>query len=380
MGEIMLSVNIIIAVRNEGAWLRNTIKSIIETSEYPNYDIIVVDDNSTDGCCENLHDCTILKNGYEPGLAFARQYGHDNTKADLFFITDGHVNFSQGWLRELVELHKQNPNSFISCASAGILSMGIDERYSLKDFTFATPQFIKAIQTNIRTDVPTALYCPLKDSDFHQTCQIRTDLNLTTFWSNEQKEYELVYLNHELKLNPFDNCRNLGHILLLLHGSGYDIQPLPFYKFGHVPNKSYIRCSALLGASYLYPRTLFDRICKGWPKIGKFFFIEPYMSTCANLCEVPILYSTKATIAHNYNRPFRLRGESYLGQMGYGQEITLYITTDTMTELVFERILYRPVAEKYPDWVEELKQNLLEQRKLTDEEYISLYGLNAIFG
>lgn len=375
----MLKVSVIIAVRNEGAWLRNTLKSLVENAGYANYDILIVDDYSTDNCCCNLSDCRILKSTYKPGLAFARQFGFDNTDSDLFFITDGHMSFSRNWLGELVELHKQHPESFISCATAGLESMEILETYSLKGLGFNTPQFIKALKDNIRLDTPTVLRCPINDEHYSLVHQLRNEFNISALHDATLQDYELAYIGSDLKLSPRDGSRNACNYLQLLAGSGYHIAPSLFYRYNHTSPNPFIRANGLLGACYLYPRQLFKQICYGWPKIEKFFFIEPYMSVCAGLCEIPILYSTKATIAHNYHRPYRLMGENYISQMSYGQELTLFITTDTLTDLVFEKVVYRPVAEQYPDWVYEYKQNILKQRKLTDEDFFSLNGLTSLF-
>lgn len=377
----MLKVSIIIAVKNEGAWLRNTIKSIVNSAGYSNYDICIVNDGSSDNCCVSLNDCTVIDNQLKPGLAFARQYGFNNTQSDLFFITDGHCNFSQDWLKEIVDLHKQHPKAFICCATAGLQSMELLDKVSLAEFEFGTPKFINKLKSLMRVDVPNVLCCPIKYINEHlnQIHQLRNELNISAFHDQSFTEYSIGYVGSELILNPYDSCRAGSHELQLHPGSGYHIAPSSFYRYNNVPNKHYIEANGMLGACYLYPRELFKQTCLAWPKVEKFFFIEPYMSVCANLNEIPILYSTKATIAHNYFRPYRLMGDNYIGQMSYGQELTMFMTTDTLTELVFEKIFYRPVAERYPDWVYEYKNNILKNRKLTDEEFFSLNGLTGVF-
>jgi glycosyltransferase involved in cell wall biosynthesis len=99
-------VSIIIPARNEGENLRKTVDSINRVTEYPNYEIVVVDDASTDGCCEFLgkrEDAKLIKTD-AVGSAMARNTGAENSGGDILVFMDAHVFPKSGnWLSEIAD-------------------------------------------------------------------------------------------------------------------------------------------------------------------------------------------------------------------------------------------------------------------------------------
>ncbi|MCL6447244.1 MAG: glycosyltransferase [Armatimonadetes bacterium] len=57
-------VSLIIPCRNEGSYLQHTLRSLIEAKTELSYEIIVVNDGSTDGCCNFLEQ---NNSGSRPG-------------------------------------------------------------------------------------------------------------------------------------------------------------------------------------------------------------------------------------------------------------------------------------------------------------------------
>ena len=101
-------VSVIIPVKNEGIHLKKTIESLhaVETM-YP-FEIIIVDDGSTDNCCDfirfKLGDGLIkLKETTGLGSAMARNSGAEIAMGEYFIFCDAHLAFEDKWMENLLE-------------------------------------------------------------------------------------------------------------------------------------------------------------------------------------------------------------------------------------------------------------------------------------
>ncbi len=99
-------VSIVIPCKNEGTLVELTVNSILRAKVAVEYELIVVDDGSEDGCCN------FLKSGDLPGRLLvtkglgasqARNYGAENSRGEIFVFCDGHVLVEDYWLDRLVE-------------------------------------------------------------------------------------------------------------------------------------------------------------------------------------------------------------------------------------------------------------------------------------
>lgn len=93
--------SVIIPTRNEGSLLRMTIDSILSQTDYPNYEVLIVDDGSTDGSCEPFKAAdsrvqVIRANGV--GVAKARNVGARHARGEYIVFIDAHCRVSQNWL------------------------------------------------------------------------------------------------------------------------------------------------------------------------------------------------------------------------------------------------------------------------------------------
>lgn len=101
-------VSLIIPVKNEGIHIWNTIQSAFKVkTDYP-FEIIVVNDGSTDGCCDFLPlyvNSNILKvvNSKGIGAARARNMGAINSLGEYLIFCDAHVFFEDFWIDGLLE-------------------------------------------------------------------------------------------------------------------------------------------------------------------------------------------------------------------------------------------------------------------------------------
>ena len=101
-------VSVIIPVRNEGIHLKKTIESLHAVKTMYPFEIIVVDDGSTDNCCDfirsNTNDGQIkLKVTKGLGSSMARNSGADIASGEYFIFCDAHLTFEDNWMENLLE-------------------------------------------------------------------------------------------------------------------------------------------------------------------------------------------------------------------------------------------------------------------------------------
>lgn len=103
-GEMNELISIIIAVKNEEKTIQKCIDSLLSLS-YPNYEIIVVDNNSDDKTLELLKQykekIKILENK-TPGPSACRNMAIKIAKGEYIAFTDGDCVVSSNWLAELM--------------------------------------------------------------------------------------------------------------------------------------------------------------------------------------------------------------------------------------------------------------------------------------
>jgi GT2 family glycosyltransferase len=97
--------SVVIAARNEGDLLRRTAESVLEDTAYPDVEVVVVDDGSSDGGPEALPADTrvrVLRLG-GAGLPKARNAGAAVALGEYLVFLDAHCTVSRGWLDALLE-------------------------------------------------------------------------------------------------------------------------------------------------------------------------------------------------------------------------------------------------------------------------------------
>lgn len=100
--------SIIIPTHNEGDWVRRTLQALIINTCYQPFEIIVVDDGSTDGSCDFLKSGLFSRYPLKlietrgSGVSCARNEGAAHASGDVIVFMDAHVLPDTGWLRELV--------------------------------------------------------------------------------------------------------------------------------------------------------------------------------------------------------------------------------------------------------------------------------------
>lgn len=102
-------VSIIIPAKNEGENVRNTVTSALQSkTDYP-FEIVIVDDGSTDHCCQLVAPSVdgnrvklITTTGI--GAAPARNLGAEHAKGDYLIFCDAHLSFEHYWIDRILEL------------------------------------------------------------------------------------------------------------------------------------------------------------------------------------------------------------------------------------------------------------------------------------
>jgi GT2 family glycosyltransferase len=96
--------SVVIPSCNEGQLLAMTVASVLADSAYPNLEVVVVDDGSTDASTAPLvtDDRVRLLRGERLGLSRARNWGAEEATGDVLVFLDAHCRVSVGWLNELV--------------------------------------------------------------------------------------------------------------------------------------------------------------------------------------------------------------------------------------------------------------------------------------
>ena len=101
-----MHVSVIFATHNEGAALARSIEGVIETCANLDYEIILVDDASTDGSVENVAlrfpHITVKRNAQRLGASPAKAAGGHAARGEVLVFLDGHTKPEVGAIPRLV--------------------------------------------------------------------------------------------------------------------------------------------------------------------------------------------------------------------------------------------------------------------------------------
>lgn len=106
-------VSIIIINWNGKHFLQDCLASITDNTRYPNYDIIVVDNGSTDGSVCFMHSnypsVSVIENTTNQGFARANNQAIRASDSEYLFMLNNDTEVMEGWLNESVALAQSNP-------------------------------------------------------------------------------------------------------------------------------------------------------------------------------------------------------------------------------------------------------------------------------
>lgn len=106
-------VSIIILNYNGRKYLRDCLGSIEKNTNYPNYEVIMVDNGSTDDSVEfvrkNFPWVKIIEVRKNKGFAAGNNIGIRHTKSDYVFLLNPDTIVQQGWLSKAIETAESDP-------------------------------------------------------------------------------------------------------------------------------------------------------------------------------------------------------------------------------------------------------------------------------
>lgn len=101
-------VSLVVPAKNEGLQVRATLESVMQVRSACTFEIIVVDDGSSDGCCDFIatHESagrTKLVRTEGIGAANARNLGAGHSVGSYLIFCDAHLLFEDFWIDRLIE-------------------------------------------------------------------------------------------------------------------------------------------------------------------------------------------------------------------------------------------------------------------------------------
>jgi len=114
-------VSIIVLNYNGKKWLDTCFQSL-QNLDYPNYEVVMVDYDSTDGSVEyvrkNCDWVRVIESGRNGGFAFGMNTGIRNTTGEYVFLLDTDTIATKDFLQRLVEVAESDPKIAVVSASS----------------------------------------------------------------------------------------------------------------------------------------------------------------------------------------------------------------------------------------------------------------------
>ncbi len=130
--------SIIITTWNRLEYSKLCVQSILNKTEYPNYELIVVDNHSTDDTVawlinlkkrKQIQELVLLDRNY--GVAHALNIGLKKARGEFLIRSDNDMVYNQGWLTSLIRALERVPRSILQVAVFGeLIEDGIDVNFT----------------------------------------------------------------------------------------------------------------------------------------------------------------------------------------------------------------------------------------------------------
>lgn len=122
----MLKVSIIIPIRNNWAFTKQCIRSIAMNTERKDYEIIIVDNNSTDATKDELEDylkgfidlgllksAKIVHNAENKNFATSNNEGRRNSSGEYLLLLNNDTIVTKGWLTAMLKVFEEDKKAGI---------------------------------------------------------------------------------------------------------------------------------------------------------------------------------------------------------------------------------------------------------------------------
>lgn len=97
-------ISVVIPTLNEGELLHMTVESVISETDYREFEVVIVDDGSTDGSTDRYRGAAAnvrVVDGGGLGVAKARNRGAEDARGEFVVFLDAHCRVSPNWLGRL---------------------------------------------------------------------------------------------------------------------------------------------------------------------------------------------------------------------------------------------------------------------------------------
>lgn len=121
-------VSIIMPVKNEGDHVKKTVESLFSTKTLYRFEVIIVDDGSTDHCSDFISSykykskINLIKTD-SIGPANARNLGASYASGEYIIFCDAHLQFEHYWLDQLIEPIKKGITDVVTPAIADMANV-----------------------------------------------------------------------------------------------------------------------------------------------------------------------------------------------------------------------------------------------------------------
>ncbi len=108
-----MKISIVLPARNEEKFIARTLASLKDQTYKGDYEIIVVDNDSTDKTAEiaRSFDVRVISATKERNVFYARQTGADASKGDIIVQADGDTLYPRHWLEKIAKKFEEHPEA-----------------------------------------------------------------------------------------------------------------------------------------------------------------------------------------------------------------------------------------------------------------------------
>ncbi len=229
-------VSIIVLTYNSKNFLQSCLESI-SNLEYENFEVIIVDNNSTDGTKQKLSEIKLTKpiqtriilNSENLGYNLGNKIGIDNAKGNFIAIVNPDVTLKQNWLQNIMKILKNNPE-VVSVSGRFLNSKGeIKSTGGIMDFYGAVRQ-----RTLDEVNSKRFFYNPGSAFVYRRSVlsKINLDPNIFMYYDDVDFAWQVRLLNYKTEY-----CENADAV----HFEGHSHPTFSPSKFYHIAkNRIYV--------------------------------------------------------------------------------------------------------------------------------------------